>query len=158
MADFIQVADLAPFADIEASKAYEMIRDATAMATLAAPCLVTEPSPLADHQVDAVRAILRGAILRWHEVGSGAIRTRQETTGPFGGSETTEPAVRRGMFWPSELTQLQNICREAGSGGAFAIDTTPTWYGSPHLDTCSVNFGGGCSCGIILTAGAGYYP
>lgn len=112
-------ADLDPFADIAYDKATAMIDDALALAARVAPC-ITEAT--FEHEA-AARAILRGAILRWHEAGSGAFQ--QQTAGPFGiGIDTRQQ--RRGMFWPSEITQLQDLCRDADlQGQAFTVDTTP---------------------------------
>ena len=123
---YLTPADLAPFADIDAAKAAAMIEDAEAAATLAAPC-ITDPLFLEDDALTAgVRSILRGAILRWEESGSGAVT--QQGAGPFQQSVDTRQ-VRRGMFWPSELSQLRELCsrfNNAGDRKAFAIDTAPT--------------------------------
>ena len=111
--------DLAPFADIESTKAQAMIDDAEAMAVLAAPCITSETFT----NQAAVKAILRGAVLRWNDSGSGALQA--QTAGPFGMQVDTRQQ-RRGMFWPSEITQLQELCRDGDpSGQAFTINTTP---------------------------------
>lgn len=152
--EFLVVDDLAPFADIDPAKAEQMIADATALAVLAAPCLGGD-DPLSDAQAAAVKAILRGAILRWHEAGTGALQA--ETVGPFGQTyDTRQP--RRGMFWPSEITQLQDVCADSttGSGAAFAVDAAAGGTGLVHADTCALRFGATyCSCGAVLT---GAYP
>lgn len=125
MADDVPVliasADLAPFATIDGAKATAMIVDAIAMATLAAPCLA-DTTKLTPVQLAATKAVLRSAILRWNDAGSGAIQT--STMGPFNMAvDTKQP--RRQMFWPSEITDLQKICRDdtTSDGGAFSIDT-----------------------------------
>jgi len=147
------VEDLAPFAEIPVDKALMMIADASALATLAAPCL-TDATALSQVQQNAALAVLRGAILRWHEAGSGALQSEAENIGTYGFSKTFDTRQqRKQMFWPSEIVQLQSICGGLKSGGAFAVDTTPGWMGVVHLDTCSVNFGGGCSCGALLLSG-----
>ena len=135
-------ADLAPFASIDDAKADVMIADATAMAALVAPCILTE-----EFEFDAAaKAIIRGAILRWNDAGSGAFS--QTTTGPFGATVDTR-SPRRGMFWPSEITDLQKLCASS-SGGAFSIDTAPGTYSS-HAEACSLNFGATyCSCGVDI--------
>ena len=112
-------ADLDPFADIAYDKATAMIDDALALAARVAPCIT---DPAFEHDA-AARAILRGAILRWHEAGSGALQA--QTNGPFSMQVDTRQQ-RRGMFWPSEITQLQELCRDGDTQGqAFSIDTTP---------------------------------
>lgn len=115
--------DLTPFATIGEEKAQAMIDDALALAALVAPCISDE-----DFEYDAAaKAILRGAILRWHEAGSGAMQ--QQQAGPFGVTVDTRQQ-RRGMFWPSEIESLQQLCLDGNpSGGAFEIDTAPATAG-----------------------------
>ena len=146
---FLVPADLTPFAEIDETKAQEMIDDATAIAVLVAPCLADE-GELTAQQLAATKAVLRGAILRWNDTGSGALT--QQTAGPF--SQTIDNRQgRKSMFWPTEIDSLQAICRESdGSGGAFAIDTYPACGPVVHADICSINFGATyCSCGAALT-------
>lgn len=119
MGYFISPDDLTPFASIDTAKAVAMIEDAEAMAVLAAPCLLDAPSA---EKIAAAKAILRGAILRWHDAGTGVVQQTQ--VGPFGQSLDTRQ-VRKGMFWPSEIEQLQQLCRAAPAGGAFEVDTAP---------------------------------
>ncbi len=138
----VTVDDLTPFADIDPAKASAMIDDAVALAARVAPCILTEDF----EHAGAAKAIIRGAILRWNEAGTGAMS--QVTTGPFGATVDTRVA-RRGMFWPSEITDLQKLCQASGGGGAFAVDTVST--SASHADTCSLNFGTDyCSCGAVL--------
>ena len=96
-------SDLTPFAAIEAEKAQAMIDDAMALAARVAPCINS-----ADFAYEAAaRAIIRGAILRWNETGTGAMQA--QTAGPFGVTVDTRQQ-RRGMFWPSEIAELQALC------------------------------------------------
>lgn len=120
---FLVPDDLTAFADIDPAKAATMIADAQAMATLAAPCLSTPEFQSDETRVAAVKAILRGALIRWHEAGSGVVA--QQSAGPFAQTLDTRQQ-RRGMFWPSEIAQLRDICSafSGGSGGAFMIDMT----------------------------------
>ena len=146
---FLTKADLTPFATIPDDKADAMIADAEAMAVMVAPCLGASDFAQDANKRAAVKAILRGAILRWHDSGSGAVV--QQTAGPF--SQTVDQSkVRKGMFWPSEIEQLQNLCKVATSGGAFSIDVLN--FTTAHSDACSLNFGATyCSCGADI---AGY--
>lgn len=157
MGQFIEPSHLAPFATIDATKAAEMIADAEAMAVLAAPCIAALPTvpegetaealAIRTAKLAAVRAILRGAILRWEEAGSGALQSQQ--VGPFGQTFDTRQR-RRAMFWPSEIDQLQAVCASGEPDSAFAIDTAPG-VTSIHADSCSLNFGATyCSCGADL--------
>ncbi|SDN79168.1 hypothetical protein [Geodermatophilus sp. DSM 45219] len=141
--------DLTPFAQIERAKAVAMIEDALAVAATVAPC-ITE----ADFTKEsAARAILRGAILRWNESGNGGLTTIQQTTDDFNQSKTYDNRqTRRGMFWPSEIQQLQNLCQTEKSG-AYSIDTLPTST-AIHADICALRLGANyCSCGAYLTGG-----
>jgi hypothetical protein len=91
----------------------QMIEDAEALAVLAAPCITAADFT----QQAAVKAILRGAILRWNDSGSGVLVS--ETTGPFGKTLDTRQE-RRTMFWPTEIVQLQNLCTSS-KGSAFTL-------------------------------------
>lgn len=113
MGTFLSVADLEPFAAIDAVKAEAMIEDAEAMALLAAPCIAAEGFA---HSA-ALRAILRGAVLRWNEAGTGALQS--QNAGIFGQTLDTRQE-RRGMFWPSEIVQLQGLCANA-QGGTYSV-------------------------------------
>jgi len=140
--------DLEPFADIDEAKAFAMIDDAMALAVKVAPC-IAEDDFLYN---SAAKAILRGAVLRWNEAGTGA--AVQQGAGPFQQTIDTRQQ-RRSMFWPSEITDLQELCSESQSG-AFSIDTTAGLGSAIHAAWCSLNFGATyCSCGADLT---GSYP
>ena len=142
---FITPEDLEPFAIIAEAKAAAMIADAESMAILTAPCLpglttapegeTPEAEALRLAKLNAVKAILRGAILRWDDAGSGAVQTAQEQMGPFGVQQTVTPQVRRSMFWPSEIEQLQGICSSGEKGKAFTLDTAPVSYTHLTLPT-----------------------
>jgi hypothetical protein len=120
----------------------QMVDDAVALAVLHAPCLA---DPLEPVKADAVRAILRGAVLRWAEAGSGALQS--ENIGAYGYTVDNRQQ-RKGMFWPSEITQLQSIC--GPSSGAFAVDTVGVGV-DMHSDACSLRFGAlYCSCGADI--------
>lgn len=138
--------DLAPFAEIDETTAFAMIEDCMAMAALYAPCIVEESFA---HPA-AAKAILRGAVLRWHEAGSGAYSAETQQAGPFGHTVTMDTRQqRRGMFWPSEINQLRELC-QSSKAGAFSVDTA-AGYGSSHAEICSLNFGATyCSCGAVL--------
>lgn len=139
----IEPSDLEAFAVIDEIKATAMIADAMGMAKMIAPCIV---SPTFEHP-DAAKAVIRGAILRWNEAGTGAITTKQ--AGPY--QQVIDSNTRRNnLFWPSEISQLEAMCR-AGST-AFSIDTNSGTSAVMHSDICSVNFGSQyCSCGALLT-------
>ncbi len=112
MGTFLNAVDLEPFATIEATKADAMIDDAEAMALLAAPCIAAEGFAYGT----AVKAILRGAVLRWNDAGSGVLQS--QTAGAFGQTIDTRQE-RRGMFWPSEIVSLRGLC--ATASGVYSV-------------------------------------
>lgn len=122
---FLIPNDLAAFATIDQAKAEAMIEDAEAYATLAAPCITTSEFLADPAYVAAVKAVLRGVILRWEDAGTGAVT--QQGAGPYQQTVDTR-STRKGMFWPSEITQLRDLCTAftgEGEQSAFAVDTVP---------------------------------
>jgi|SRR5690554_275464 len=134
--------DLEPFAAIPEARALALIEDAIALAARVAPCILDEDFAHAA----AAKAVLREAILRRNEAGSGAVT--QQGAGPFQLSvDTRQP--RRAMFRPDEVAQLQELCRDA-TPAAFSVDTAPAG-GSRHSPICSLMFGAAyCSCGADI--------
>lgn len=150
-------ADIRLFVDVDEAKAAAMIADALAMARLVAPCLAGDN--LTDDQAAAAKAIIRSAIVRWHTAGDGGVTQQQQSVGGVSiGATFDNRQSRRGVFWPSEIEQLQDICRLVNgdaASGAFTVDTAPG-IGSAHVPWCSVMWGAYCSCGVDLTNGQ--YP
>ncbi|MGX7727594.1 hypothetical protein [Rhodococcus sp. 5G237] len=142
----LTVDDLLPFAPgIDEAKAEAMIEDALALAAEVAPCILEDSFA----KPAAAKAILRGAVLRWNDAGTGAVVS--QAAGPF--SQTIDTSkVRRAMFWPSEITDLQKLCGGSETR-AFSIDTYAGAH-NVHAEVCAVNFGAAyCSCGAVLTGG-----
>lgn len=130
MGTFLDASDLSPFAEIDSAKAEAMIEDAEAMALLAAPCIAADDFAYPT----AVKAILRGAVLRWNDSGSGALQA--QTAGPFGQTLDTRQE-RRGMFWPSEIVALQSLCADS-QGGVYSTslagpDRGNGYWAQPNL-------------------------
>lgn len=148
MGDFINVSDLTPFdPTIDEAKANAMIEDAEAMAKRLAPCITGDTFT----EQAAVKAILRGAILRWNDAGTAGGSTNQA------GEFVLTVAARRSLFWPSEIEQLKGLCASSGAGKAFAVDTAPRLWGI-HALACAITFGAlYCSCGADLTLGLPLY-
>lgn len=136
---WITPADLAPFADIEQAKASAMIDDAEATAIALVPALRT--ALLDIDQLAAVKAVLRRAILRWHEQGSGAFTQQQETAGPLSLSWTadTRQKASKGTFWPSEVASLEEIVG-ATTKTAFSIDLAIPTGGNTLTDRPDLAF------------------
>jgi hypothetical protein len=140
----IEVTDL-PTALQSAELIDLMVSGANARAARVAPCLVaTDPVPTVE-QTDEAKLILVGAVKRWAEAGAGALQS--QTAGPYG--MTIDTRQRTGFnLWPSEIEQLQDICKGEGSG-AFSVVSAPG--GSAHLPWCSLLMGAAyCSCGVDI--------
>ncbi|MGJ4070642.1 hypothetical protein ACN4DJ_05810 [Corynebacterium macclintockiae] len=123
MAVEITVEDIHIFnKDIPREQVEILIRDGMALAARVAPCINES-----DFQYpDAAAAIIRGAILRWAESGAGGITQQQASAGPFAlNSSFDTRSTRRSLFFPSEITELQELCK-TNVGGAFGVDTIPT--------------------------------
>lgn len=145
MPTILEPSDLAPFAEIALAKASAMIADALASAARVAPCITSEDFT----EAAAARAILRGAVLRWHETGISSYAAQAQ--GPPG--YPVAPRERRNLLWPSEIAALRELCNPPGGqkSGAFSVDTVGSGC-SPHADTCALIFGAAyCSCGAVLT-------
>lgn len=115
-------ADLRPFdPNIDPAKAAIMIADALAIALVVAPCIFDAGF---QHEA-AAKAIIRGAILRWNDQGSGGTVATTQSAGAFSVSQTVDNRhSRKVAFWPSEITDLQSLCGSSRKQ-AFTIDTYP---------------------------------
>lgn len=108
--------------DLDANVVNILIKDALAMARRVAPCIDDDDFEFAD----AAIAIIRGAVLRWAESGSGAISSQQNTAGPFGQTVSFDTRqTRRSLFFPSEIKELESLCSSSRRSGPGAIDTLP---------------------------------
>lgn len=125
------------------------VNGANARASRVAPCLAaTDPAPTADQLAEA-KLILVGAVIRWCQSGSGALQSQTQTAGPFAFGTTFDTRQRTGFnLWPSEITQLQDICKNGAKAKAYAVDTLGS--GNCHSPICSIYFGGACSCGASI--------
>lgn len=149
---YLSLDDLDSFATIDSNKALSMIADAEASACIAAPCLQTLMDPVDGEteaekatrvlKVAAVRAILRAAVLRWHERGYGSV----SQTSIGGISQSYSPAGS--ILWNRDIDQLREICSTAESGKAFSVDTVSSAI--LHAEVCGIYFGGPCSCGADI--------
>lgn len=144
MAEIITSADLP---DDVASNAMSQIwvDGANARASRVAPCLAAEDTPPTDDQLAEAKLVLIGAVTRWAQAGAGAFQA--QTVGAFG---VTVDTRQRGGYnlWPSEITQLEDICKNGAESSAYSFDTVPC--GAYHSPICSIYFGGACSCGASI--------
>lgn len=149
MAEIITAADLP---DDVASNAMSStwVNGANARASRVAPCL-TEAEATDDQKAEA-RLILIGAVIRWSQAGAGAVQS--QNAGPYG--VTVDTRQRTGFnLWPSEINQLQDICKNGSEEKAYFIDTVSG--GGYHSPICSIYFGGSsCSCGASIAGEAIY--
>lgn len=118
--------DFAPWGIVEQDKLVVLIEDVLAQAAIVAPCILEATFPYAA----AAKALLREAVLRRLDAGSGAIITRLEGTGPFQRSETIDNRIRRGILQPLDISDLQKLCVAAGGGtsprgGSVNLDPNP---------------------------------
>ncbi|MFE3051599.1 hypothetical protein [Nocardia sp. NPDC059239] len=153
MAEIITATDLpaSVVKAVEANTLAVMVAGANARATRVAPCL--GQSPTADQLAEA-KLVLIGAIQRWSQAGAGAYTAT--AAGPF--SVGVDTRQRSGYtLWPSEITQLQDICANPDSSKAYSIDTVSV-AGPTHADTCALTFAANyCDCGADLTGGLPLY-
>lgn len=155
MTTYITLADLQVFRpDIDPARADALIKSAEAQALTAAPDIGLEAFVTDSNKMEVLKGILRGAILRWDDLlNTGqSLTARSETAGPFSHNETVDTRQPGGVsLWPSELDKIRNLVG-GNTGKAFAINTNPGVYDSPHSPICALNFGANyCSCGAILT-------
>lgn len=107
--------------DLDTNVVNILIRDGLAMARRVAPCIDDEGF----EHADAATAIIRGAVLRWAESGSGGVTSESNTAGPFAFQQSFDNRqTRRSLFFPSEIRELEALC-QSGNGKAFAVDTIP---------------------------------
>lgn len=144
----IEVTDLP--AALQSAELVEMMVDAAnAKAARVAPCLVSSDPIPSIGQLAEAKLVLIGAVKRWSEAGTGAFS--QQTAGPF--SVSTDTRQRTGFnFWPSEITNLQDICKTGSDGReSFSLDTVGSRCTVLHDVACSLMFGATyCSCGADI--------
>lgn len=111
--------------DIPEAKAQALIDGAIAQAMLVAPCLAQEDD-LTQLQIAQFKSVLTAVVLRWNDQGAAAVVTVSETAGPYTHQQTVDNTqARRGLFWPSELDLLQQICAGSGQRRSGTHDTSP---------------------------------
>lgn len=128
-----------------------MVDGANGQAKRVAPCLFEDGDTAPDAgQISEAKLLLLGAIVRWAQQGAGGVQ--QQVAGPFsmGTFQSHAPGYR---LWPSEITQLQDICAGEQQSGPGSIDTAPG-LDPGHLPWCDVMFGAtgsaSCSCGYDI--------
>ena len=156
----IDPADILLFnKDLDPAIVAILIKDGLAMARQVAPCIDEEDFPY----TDAAVAIIRGAVIRWAESGPGGVASEARTAGPFSVSTSFDTRqTRRSLFFPSEIRELEALCKTHRGQGIGAIDTLPD-IGAAHcvgeqLGMCTYMCGSTnapCdTCGRTLRPGA----
>ena len=69
---------------------------------------------LTDTQIAVAKAVIRKAVARWADSGSGGVTTKSQTAGPFQTSETYEGRGDRPLFYDSEIDELRSLFRVDG--------------------------------------------
>lgn len=119
-------ADLTIFnAEISEAEATAMIASVWARTVQKiAPCL--KDLDANEEQVEFVKGILRGVVLRWYDTGSGAVMSR--TAGEY---QEQLSKYSGGTFRPEELEDLQSVCGASDAPKASTILTFPWELDAP---------------------------
>ncbi|MDN5725163.1 MAG: hypothetical protein L0G99_04415 [Propionibacteriales bacterium] len=117
MSNLVTVEDLREVREIETARAEALIADAEALAVLVAPCLESDDFP----HTAAAKAILRQAVLRRDDAGSGALQS--QSVGPW--SQTLDTRASSKILTADDERRLKALCPATGSGRARSIDTAP---------------------------------
>lgn len=150
----LDIDDLLPFIpEMDELKAELMIEDAIALAGLYAPCIVSGED-LSEARAAAAKSIIRRAIIRLEDAGSGALSSTQVSAGPFQQSDSFDTrSLGMNLFTRVEADQLRKLCDNPAARG-FSVDMTPDGGGvgqTRHSPECSYWFDPQyCSCGAVL--------
>lgn len=118
--------DLGFIQNLDTARALWVISSTVSRAAQLAPCILSGDLP--DGEAEAAKAVLLDAIVRRYENTPGLNRTRQAGDLTESADATKLPV----LFWPSEITELQNICRGVSAatpspGPLFSFADAPPW-------------------------------
>lgn len=102
--EWSEVAPLVP--NVSEDKGRILVQDVMARAIGLVPDLAGE---LTDHQLAVAKAVIRKAVARWADSGSGGVTTKSQTAGPFQTSETFEARGDRPLLYDSEIDELRAV-------------------------------------------------
>lgn len=111
MASFLKVTDVQPLApDVEEAVLNIYIEDVEADALSEAPCIADPDFP---HK-EALKGLLRQAVLRWAKLGEGQRTSYSATAGSFNVQEgfSAPPRSGAGRLLPREIGRLKKWCKE----------------------------------------------
>jgi hypothetical protein len=103
--------------NIDEETAADLIKDAMGLAAFHAPCILDENF----EHTDAAAALIKAAILRWYDQGSGGLSSLQADV--FTASYDNRVPRYAGGFMRSEIEKLRQMCGRGG--GAYTIDIAP---------------------------------
>lgn len=108
---FLNFDDLSPLAPgLTEAVADLIIADIEGKAILEAPCLLENDFPR--ELRSAAVSVLRQAALRWHRAGEGGVTSETLSSGPFARTQSIDTrSAGEGRLWPSEVRELQKLCR-----------------------------------------------
>jgi hypothetical protein len=121
---YLQPADFTALVETEADRLAILIEDAETFAVMAAPPLA-DPEALTEQQRAQARTILRRAVVRESDSGTGA--KVQEAAGPYSYTVDTRTASRVSFLTDEEEDALRGVVGIVKSHQAFNTDVTPSW-------------------------------
>ena len=121
---YLQPADFTALVEIEAPRLVILIEDAETFATMAAPPLA-DPEALTEQQRAQARTILRRAVVRESDAGSGA--KTQEMAGPYSYTVDTRNSRSVSFLTDEEEDALRAVVGLVKSHQAFNTDVTPAF-------------------------------
>lgn len=82
---------------------------------------------MSDPKAGVAKAVVRKAVVRWADSGSGGTVTKSQTAGPYNTSETYENRGDKPLFYNSEIEELKALFAtyEVKKGKAFSINLVP---------------------------------
>lgn len=127
--DTISPADVLPLDEsgtLTEAKALILIEDVVSRAFGLVPELEALSAQGDGHKFKAAKGIIRGAVLRAHSAGSGAIVQQSVSAGAYSESQTIDnKQTTRAVFTQSELKELRGLVnteRKAFKGKAFSVE------------------------------------
>lgn len=125
--EWSEVAPLVP--NITEERGQILLEDVMARAVGLVPELADS---LSDPQLAVARAVIRKAVARWADSGSGGVTTKTRTTGPLQSSETYEARGDRPLFYDSEIAELKGIFTPDGvTAKKKAFSVSPVFVRNP---------------------------
>lgn len=128
----LTVDDVKPLApDASDEKLSILIEDIVARAKNLVPALAGD---LTEDQAKAAKGVIRNAVARRADAGTGAVVTESNRTGDFSQSVTREGGREKPLFYQSEIDELRALFNDGVKRAkAFSIDMTGGRASVTHL-------------------------